>query len=213
LQLTNSQNPRLFSGNTLGKPSILVHYKNYRDLSPSTYLEFGLTGLLGWNDEWDVDRGGTIVTVDESRSTRVFGADINYLWEPTDEMRYRNVEWRTEAYYLNRDLLAPDDTGGQTINAWGAYSYLQSRRNRQLILGVRVDFFEPDEKDYTIVPLVLDQDAYQFQVGPYLTWEQSPFVHWRIEYNHLDGKGVGGAKDTLYVQLVFAAGPHKHERY
>ena len=93
-QLTRGQNPRLFGGNEHNTPSLLVHYKNFRDLSKDTYAEFGATGLIGWNDEWDVTRGGVPGTVYDSLSTRVFGLDFCMLWEPTDRMRYRNVEAR-----------------------------------------------------------------------------------------------------------------------
>jgi len=212
LQVTNGESPRVFTGNTFGTPAILAHYQNYRDLSKDTYLELGLTGLFGWNDEWEVD--GKTVPVHDTRSARVFGADLNVLWEPTDRMRYRNVEWRSELYLLNRDVLAPDDSGRDTVTAWGGFSYLQSKLNRKLVLGVRFDYFEPDHKDYAISPhAVTDDDAHRWQIGPYLTWFQSPFVHYRIEYNHADGRGLDAEEDIIYFQIIFAAGPHKHERY
>jgi len=50
LQVTNGENKRLFSGNFVSLPATLLHYKNYRDLSKDTYLEWGLTGLVGWNE-------------------------------------------------------------------------------------------------------------------------------------------------------------------
>ena len=46
-----------------------------------------------------------------------------------------------------------------------------------------------------------------------MTWRQSPFVKYRVEYNHVDGHGMEEPEDILYFQLIFAAGPHKHERY
>ena len=210
VQVTNGENGSLFGGNTLSTPSTLCHYRNYRDLSKDTYLELGLTGLFGWNDEWTVSGS----TERDTLSARVFGLDLNILWEPTDRMRYRNVEWRNELYWLDRDVLAPDGTGRDNIEAWGGFSYLQTKLNRKLVLGARFDYFEPDYKGYAISPhAVTDPDAHRWQIGPYLTWFQSPFVHYRIEYNHLDGDGFGEPEDILLFQLIFAAGPHKHERY
>ena len=132
---------------------------------------------------------------------------------------------RSEAYALNKGILAPDGSGKDTINAWGAYSYLESKVSRTFILGVRGDYFVPDVKQYaeytapdgsvlSLSPLaVAEDDSYRWQVGPYITWYQSPFVHFRAEYNHTDGHGTGPEEDVLWLQCVFAAGPHKHERY
>ena len=217
-QVTGGQDPRLFTGNTLGTPSLLLHYKNYQDLSKDTYLELGLSGLVGWRDEWQVDQGGTPTSVYDRQATFVYGADCNVLWEPTDRMRYRNVEWRSELYFMNRRILAPDDSGRDTIDAWGAYSYLQTKVSRTVDVGVRLDYYEPDQKGYAALDPGLAPHAYpinveQWQVGPYLTWSQSPWVRWRIEYNHLDPGDLDQPSDVLYLQLIFAAGPHKHERY
>ena len=58
LQVTNGENPRLFSGNMLGTPSLLMRYKNFRELNEDTYFEFGLSALAGWRDAWEVWRTG-----------------------------------------------------------------------------------------------------------------------------------------------------------
>lgn len=216
-QVTDGSNERLFGGNARNRPSLLAHYKNYRDLSKDTYMEWGLTGLAGWNDRWDM-QGGT--TRDGSRSTIVLGTDLTVLWEPTEKMRYRNVQWRSEAYWLNKDILAPDNSGADTVSAWGAYSYLQTKVSRTVDIGVRGDFYVPDTKSYADVPgcslsplAVTAASPYLWQVGPYITWWQSPFVKFRLEYDHSDGKGVENVEDIVWLQLIFSAGPHKHERY
>ena len=58
-----------------------------------------------------------------------------------------------------------------------------------------------------------ERGAHRWQVGPYVTWNQSPFVRYRLEYNHEDGHGMEDAEDRIMLQMIFAAGPHKHERY
>jgi len=220
-QVTNAENEALFDGNALGTPSLLFHYKNYRDLSRDAYLEWGLSGLFGWNDEWNVQpSGGDVRTEYDALGTRVFGADLSYLWEPIDRALYKNVEWRSELYVLNRDILAPDDSGRDTINAWGGYSYLQSKVARNLIFGVRLDYFEPDSKDYaetanlSLAPIAyLDKDPHRWQVGPYVTWWQSEWVRIRGEYNYGWGDGMEPHEHIFWGQANFAIGPHKHERY
>jgi len=217
-QVTDGSNDRVFGENTHNRPSLLAHYKNYRDLSKDTYLEYGLSGLVGWNDEWAID-GDT--TQDSRKMTTVLGADLSVLWEPTERMRYRNMEWRSEAYLLDKRLLAPDGSGADNINAWGLYSYLQSKISRTVDIGIRADYFRPDSKDYanisdslSLSPLAVTGDnPYMWQMGPYITWWQSPFVKFRVEYNHAEGSGIDVPRDVIWLQAIFAAGPHKHERY
>jgi len=217
-QVTDGSNDRLFGDNARNRPSLLAHYKNYRDLSKDTYLECGLSGLVGWNDEWDIQGG---IRQSSSKVTAVLGADLSVLWEPSEAMRYRNVEWRSEAYWLNKELLAPDGSGSDTVNAWGAYSYLQSKISRTVDIGIRGDLYLPDTKRYanlstllSLSPLAVTGDApHLWQIGPYVTWCQSPFVKFRAEYDYSDGKGIENAEHVIWLQAIFAAGPHKHERY
>jgi len=177
LQVTDGSNDRIFDENSKNRPSILAHYKNYRDLSKDAYLEWGLSGLVGWNDKWDIAGGTTRST---SKETFVLGADLSLLWEPTAKMRYRNIEWRSELYWLNKDLLEPEGSGADTINAWGLYSYLQTKISRTIDIGIRGDFYVPDTKSYADI---------------------SP------------GKGIETPEHVFWLQAVFSAGPHKHERY
>ena len=213
-QVTDGSNDRLFGENTHNRPSLLAHYKNYRDLSKDTYLEYGLSGLIGWNDEWTM---ADTSTRDSREMTTVLGADFSLLSEPTDKMRYRNIEWRSEAYLLDKKLLPPDGSGADSINAWGLYSYLQSKISRTVDIGIRADYFRPDSKGYadsSLSPLAVTGDnPYMWQIGPYITWWQSPFVKFRVEYNHAEGSGIDVPRDVIWLQAIFAAGPHKHERY
>lgn len=216
-QLTDGDNSRLFGENSHNRPCMLAHYKNYRDLSKDTYLEYGLTGLVGFNDLWPMQTGPDRQSRQE---TFALGADLSILWEPTEKMRYRNLQWRSEAYYLNKKILAPEDADEDRLHAWGLYSYLQSKISRTVEIGIRGDFYVPDTKNYAdlsgynISPLaVTTKNPYVWQISPYITWWQSPFVKFRLEYDHADGKGLDVPKDVLWLQAVFAAGPHKHERY
>lgn len=217
LQLTNSENPRVFGGEFMSWPAGLVHYKNFRDLTKDLYLELGGTGLFGANDRWAWrDRLGQLHDDRSTRATIVLGADATLLWEPTDKMRYRNILWRSEFYYLNKHwpTYGNMDLGQDTIEAFGAYSYVQSRITRTLDIGFRADFYRPDTKHYYVPHLAFtEKNPYRWLVAPYITWHQSPWVRLRLEYNHVDGMHMDPAEDRIFLQCVFAAGPHKHERY
>lgn len=221
VQFTNGQNPYMFGQNTDGAPSLLAHYKNYQDLSKDLYLEFGGTALAGRNDRWEVTRTpGEPAMETEALWATVFGLDLTLLWEPTDRMRYRNWLWRSEVYLASKDILAPDGTGESTVQSWGAYTNYQTKIKRTLDVGARLDTYEPDVQAYAgdrgspLWPLATDiPDARQWLGMVYATWFQSPWVHWRIEYDHQWNGDLGPDDDTIWFQCIFAAGPHKHERY
>jgi hypothetical protein len=216
-QVTSGRNPLVFGQNADNRPSILGRYTLYRDLSTSTYGQIGLTGLWGWNDTWaTVDS-----TLESTQSTAVYGADFVLMWEPTDRMRYRNIEWRTEGYYLDKGILAPDGSGPDQLKPWGLYSLVQMKVSRTVEVGVRYDYFSPDTKEYASINDELDlgphatteSDAYRQLMGGWLTWWQSPFVKFRGGYSYSNGTGTGPDVHAVVFQMIFAAGPHKHERY
>jgi hypothetical protein len=217
LQSTDGDNLRMFGENAKNRPSVLAHYKVYQDLSPSTYVQLGATGLLGWNDHWATVGDA----VDESLTTQVYGLDFSLLWEPTARMRYRNVEWRNEFYFVNKEIQAPDGSGTDRLNPWGAYSAFQTKVSRTLDLGLRFEYYRPDSKTYadidpalSLYPLaVTDSDANRYLLGAYATWFQSPFVKFRFGYAYEGGDGMEEEQRIATFQIVFAAGPHKHERY
>jgi hypothetical protein len=221
LQVTDGESPRIFGENTRNLPSTLLRYRNFRDLTKDTYLELGATALAGKNDSWQVETSpGQFETQPGNRWARVYGADVTVLWEPTGRMRYRNFMARTELYWARKGILAPNGSGSDTLKAWGFYTDLQSKVSRTVDLGLRTDFFEPDTKSYadiagaSLAPLaVTGKDPKRWLFAPYVTWWQSPWVKCHFEYNYEFGDNTGPSESRLMLQTVFAAGPHKHERY
>lgn len=213
-QATTGENPRLFGGNNRGTPSFLLRYLTYRDLTKNAYIEAGVSGIVGWSDTWAVPGD----TVHDSEPAAVCGFELNYLWEPSERMRHRNFEWRTEAYCLDRRIVAPDGSGKRTVNAWGAFTSLQTKVSRTVHLGMHLDFYQPSIKKYadsSLFPHALTGfgSAYTAQAGPYITWQQSPWVRFRIQCDYVDGHNMGKPQYVVYFQVTFAAGPHLHERY
>lgn len=194
LQITNSENEELFNGEEYSLPSGLVHFKNFFDINPSTYLELGVTGLAGTND----DIGFTFA---QSHTwTYMAGADLTLVWEPVQRARYRSLTWRSELFYLYREQEAEP-----AIKAVGGYSYLEHRLSRRLIVGARVDMAQPPES--------YNDDAYLWQMVPYITFWQSEYVYLRLQWNHLEGKNIDEKDDRIFLQINWALGPHKHEKY
>ncbi len=221
VEVTDADNPGVFGQNSKNRPSILANYKAYQDLSPSTYLEIGLTGLVGWNDSWRTLGMQEGEGLSDTRPAWVYGADLNMLWEPTGRMRYRNLQWRSEAYFVDKEIQAPDGSGPDCLYAWGLYSLLQVKVSRTVELGVRYDYFHPDQKSYASLNDVLQMaplaftsaEADRHLAGLWLTWWQSPFVKFRGGYTYETTQAEDSDAHSVTLQMVFAAGPHKHERY
>ena len=222
-QVTKANNPEVFAQNLDNDPSILAHYKAYVDLSPSTYLELGGSGLWGWNNSWETKTASsdTTLTINDTQTVAVYGVDFSLLWEPTSKMRYRNFEWRSEAYFADKGIQAFDGSGADRIRPWGLYSLMQSKVSRTIELGVRYDYYQPEARGYaaadmgpSLAPwLSSSEGAYRQAGSAWITWWESPFVKFRGGYMYETGDAMGPDVSTVIFQMVFAAGPHKHERY
>ncbi len=213
IQLTDAENPRLFDSNTRNVPSILCRYSYYKDVDEARYLEVGLNLLDGRNDEWNTSGG----TTKRELHTRLFCLDLTYDYEPQRAMRRSRTTWRSELYLLKKKILTPAAVEDE-IETFGFYSYLQRRYSRTHEMGIRYDYYRPDSKSYAVdggpfFPLATNRPgASEWAVTPYLTIMQSPFVKYRLEFSHLESD-LYGEEDRLVFQVIFAAGPHKHERY
>ena len=224
LQVTHANNQALFGQNTRGVPCALVRYKTFRDLDADTYFEWAVTGLAGMNDRWRIGTGATAFDRDESKPLTAVGLEFTRLWEPTDQMRYRHFMWRTEAYHLTRGLLTP--AGDEdTVRAWGAYTNFHWKLNRTLESGIRLDYYRPDTKTYAVTPVpqtalypgalhaVTGANPFEFQISPYWTWHQSPWVRYRLELDFRKGHHMEPDDRRITLQCIWAAGPHLHDRY
>lgn len=210
LEVVNGTSDTLFSGEHFTVPSTLLHLKNYYDLSPNTYLELGLSGMFGFNNQRGVPAADGTLVDEPWRKTYAGGADLTLYWSPLAQARYRSFVWRSEFYYANKELPAIEPRTSQV--SWGVYSYLQYQLSARCFFGVRGD---------AVVPTVRANDDVAWDVVPYLTVWQSEFVYLRLEYRH--GERIPYATSAgdldrrtdnrVVLQIDFAAGPHKHEKY
>ncbi len=210
LEVTDGENETLFAGEHFSIPSSMLHLKNYYDLSASTYLEIGLTGMLGFNNKRGLLTDTKQIVDEPWRRTLVGGIDLTLYWSPPQQAKYRSLTWRSELYYANKEIPSASDTTMQ--HSWGAYSYIQHQLNAWWFWGVRGDIG---------LPTIRQSDEIAWDVVPYLTFWQSEFVYLRLEYRHGQHIPYISADDTLarrmdnrvLLQIDFAAGPHKHEKY
>jgi hypothetical protein len=186
LEVTDGESAA-FGGEDFDRLVLLGRIKNYWDLSSSTYLEWGLSGISG-------RAGGGL-------DSEVFGSDLTLHWQPPARSKYREVTWRTEVLRSRRD--DPSGPGqGRAREAWGGYSYLEALLRRNLYAGLRYDRVED--------PLAPELETTGW--FPYLTWWQSEYVRLRAVYGTVED-AAGERDDEFTFQITWAAGPHKHEAY
>ncbi len=198
LQVTNAENDKFFSGKDYSIPSVLLHLRNYWDLSRNAYFELGVSGIHGYNHQRNDEKE------ESARRSDAIGLDLSYLWEPVNQAKYRSLEVRSEFLYAYKE-----EPGGTDTETYGGYAYVQYKFRRNWIVGTRGDIIEGDlfgTEEKRARPGKL------WQASAYLTWWQSPWVRLRMEYDHLNGHPKG-VENRILFQFTFAAGPHKHDRY
>jgi len=180
-QVTAGSNDGLFEGGN--RPAYLVHLNNFWQLTRSTFMQIGATGVYGTNP-------------DTALKTRMGGVDFRFTWRPPDRALYRDWTLRGEVYALEKER------GGAGDTRLGGYAGTTYRLGQRWIAGVRYDYVETPEGPNDITR----------QIVPTLTWWQSEWVFLRAEFAHRFTP-VGADRDRLLLQAVWAIGPHKHETY
>ena len=80
---------------------------------------------------------------------------------------------------------------------------MQTKLSPYWTVGLRADVVEPMERY---------RHGYEWMLAPYVTYIQSEFVYLRLEAHYGDESEQGRYARVL-LQIDFAAGPHKHEKY
>ncbi len=182
---------------------MLLRHTGFFDLNEDTYFELGLNAVTGPNsDEGNLD-------------TTVAGVDFNFIWEPIQKTKYRSVELRGE--FIHTRFETGDEEYG-TIDSNSFYTYLSWKFSRRWIVGLRYDDAElPSPRAALLYDQPFTEGLREKAWSPFLTCWQSPFVRLRLQYQHAnrDFAWPHGPDDDdrLWLQVTFAAGPHKHEAY
>ena len=181
-------------GSTRRRPSFYAHLKNFWDIDYASNLELGATYLVGSKD------------ADARFEVNAFGLDgtlVHYI-TPSNKLK-----WQNEVYLQDRkESFSVDDNGRRTTfnrNPWGFYSLVDYRLSPRVGVGGRLDFVEPVDLN----PATKARNADTAWAG-YLTFYQSEFSRWRLQYRHTDF-AAGGDDNTLFAQGTIAIGVHKHQ--
>ena len=193
ISVTEGGNDLVF---TTGRDINLIytaHFKNYYDISESSFIEYSISGVGGRND----------TTVYTNSFVGNFG--IRYKWMPTGRSKYRTLDWNTEFYY------GIAETTGINIRSNGFYSSIQNKLNARFWISGRIGYAQ----------LPYDNKQYEWDYTVCLDYWQSEFVFFRIQYQYnqrnihdmLNGLGNFPTDHTFLIQVSWAMGPHKHEAY
>ena len=191
VQVVNDANEVSFSGRGFDQPVFLVHETNYFDLSDASYIEVGLSAASGTSGIGEADFG-------KDFRTQVFGADWNFNWAPPATSLYRGFEFRGELLWQRRE------TNQGIINSWGTYTYGLYKLSRRSFVGLRGDYTQlPEEPGKSL-----------WGASPYFEWWQSEWARFRFQYSYGSRQlEISEPEHKFYVQLTWALGPHKHEKY
>lgn len=201
VEITNADNGRAFAGGEFRDPAYLLRHTGFFDFGPNSYLDIGLNAVTGPNDE-----AGRL-------DTTVTSIDFNFNWEPVQRARYRGVEVRGEVI---RTRFETEDIG--TVDSTSLYTYVSWRLGRRWIVGLRYDDAElPSPRSELLEGLTFREGLRETAWSPYVTFWQSEFVRLRFQYQHAERDFVGPQgpddDDRMWLQVTWAAGPHKHESY
>lgn len=200
-EVLRGNNGNSFSGISR-RPIFNSHLKSYFQPSENTGLELGWTTLFGDENPptFSEDEDGN--TVSETRSSgsdrfgvKVYGADATFFWFLPQE---KKVEWQNEIYFQNRSDLVHSNS-----NPWGFYSLVDYRFSKRFSTGIRFDYLEPLD--------VNDEHHASTQISPYITFWQSEYASFKLQYSHLEPASADERADNLiYLQVDFLIGAHKH---
>ncbi len=177
-------------GSARRRPTLYGHLKNYLDITDSTNFELGLSDALGSNDN------------DVGFKTNILGLDatLRHILNPN-----RDVKLQGETFYLNRreseTNIGTTDPAG---NFWGGYGLLGVRLSSLWGTGLRFDYVEPVDR------LLSDPNKAETGYSGYLTFYQSEFARWRLQYSRID-RTTGENDNRVFIQGTFAIGEHKHK--
>ena len=170
-------------GETKRRPTIYGHLKNYLDINDVTNLELGISDAIGSRD------------ADASFEVNVLGFDATLIHQLNAN---QTLKFQGEVFNLDRSESFIDG------NVWGGYSLADFRINSQWATGFRFDYVEPVDN-----PLENPDKAETGYTG-YLTFYQSEFARWRLQFSHVD-LVTGDDDNRVFLQGTFAIGEHKHK--
>ncbi len=175
---------------------------------PLTYLDF--------SDSWNVELGGTYLTIPRDRNRSLYGVDLTLRHQPSGSGFYQGTTfgsewmWNDERFPGVREVIDPetgeillDDEGAPVLAPGrfarnGGYAYFETFFLRRFSLGARFDYAED-----------VAGAVNRLRTGSaFFTWMPSEFHRLRFQFDDFHGSGVSDQRYT--VQWTAFLGSHSH---
>ncbi|MBI3306750.1 MAG: hypothetical protein HYZ84_02945 [Candidatus Omnitrophica bacterium] len=198
-EVLRGNNGNSFSG-VSRRPIFNTHLKSFFEPTKDTNLELGWTTMFG-DENIPIDDGtgtGTLARPGRGQDrygVKVYGADATFNWFLPEG---KTAKFQNEFYFQNRSTLVhPND------NPWGFYSLVDYRFSRKFSMGVRFDYLEPLD--------VAGEHIRTTAISPYLTFWQSEFANFRLQFTHTDPAGADAKSDNaIFLKANVLIGVDKH---
>lgn len=201
-EILRGNNGTSFSG-VSRRPIFNSHVSTFFQTSENTNLEVGGTVMFGDENPAVIEHDGESDAlldpeIPEAGSNkygvRVFGVDTTFNWDLPEG---RSIKWQNEIYLQNRG----SNTRHTNLFPWGFYSLIDHRISKRFSAGVRVDYVEPlDFVDHNSVG-----------ISPYLTFWQSEFADFRLQYSHTrPADGALEPNNEVFLKANVLIGAHRH---
>lgn len=202
-EILRGNNGNSFSG-VSRSPIFNVHAKTAFDLSEDASLELGWTTLFGDENPpqfagLDADTGevSTARTAEgrDKYGVRVYGADATLTVNLPEGKTFL---FQNELYFQNRGTLVHANE-----NPWGFYALVDYRFHPRFSGGARFDYLEPLG--------IADQHRSTYGVSPYLTFHQSEFANFKLQFSHTEPAGAEDrSNNEVFLTANFLIGAHQH---
>ena len=193
MQLTfdmqNNGNGAIFAGDQAHSLMYVTHLKNFFDIDKASSIELGESFATGDNANTN---GG--------HRSNVEGLDLTYKWRDPQYGLYKSLTWMNEILFSQKEEGDKD-----TVNSHGMYSSLEYQFNREWSVFGRYDYTQFTDSSS------LHENSYT--TG--LTFHQSEFMFWRVQFEHTDGDNFAGNvnRNEIWLQADFLIGLHPAHQY
>lgn len=182
-------------------PLVVARWAEYRELSPTSNLEFGVSAARSLGSQAVQAADGAVI------EAGLYGADLTWRHAP-DETGVGSWLVQAEAVHSELDLegFMPVDLADGSRDAGGWWLTVQRRMSEHIDVGVRVG-----ETD-----MLLDGGDVR-EINPYVSWYLDEGFRVRLQGQHLDIEEAGGGETDarrLLLQFTWHFGAHSshHER-
>jgi len=203
-EVLRGNNGASFSG-VSRRPIFTTHVKTFFEPSQNSTLELGGTAMFGDENPRLFDAAsGTFIAGPANGQDRfgihVVGADATFIRNLAEG---RALKFQNEVYVQDRGSNSSIQAVNINTVPWGFYTLLDFRFSPKFSAGVRLDYLEP--------LAVRDQHGRTTAISPYLTFWQSEFANFRLQYSHSDPASANAEPDdAIYLQANFLIGVHRH---